>query len=94
MHLITGNTYAHRDALRALGCRWDAAAKAWSTADEGAAHKARAMAGLVVALASPATGVSPRYRRAAAQAAGAHPEALTRRGNCGFGPDDVAYDDI
>ena len=27
--LITGNTYPVKDALRALGGRWDAAAKGW-----------------------------------------------------------------
>lgn len=26
---ITGNTYPHRDALRAMGGVWDAAQKAW-----------------------------------------------------------------
>ena len=26
---LDGNTYPVRDRLRALGCRWDAAAKAW-----------------------------------------------------------------
>lgn len=94
--IVTGNTYAHRDALRAMGCRWDGAAKAWTTADDGIAHRARQLPGLVVALA----GVPTRRPSAAAarQAAGrggrVHPDALTKQGNCGFGPDDIAYDDI
>lgn len=92
--IISGNTYAHRDALRAMGCRWDGATKAWTTADDGIAHRARQLPGLVVALA----GAPTRRRPSAAavqQASGrVHPGALTKRGNCGFGPDDVAYDDI
>jgi hypothetical protein len=33
MTLITGNTYPHRSALRAMGGEWDAAAKGWAVPD-------------------------------------------------------------
>ncbi len=42
MALITGNTYPVRDQLKAMGCRWNAAAKAWE-APESVAEKAAAL---------------------------------------------------
>ena len=40
---ITGNTYPVKDALRALGCRWDAGNKCWLASGEDMASKARAL---------------------------------------------------
>jgi hypothetical protein len=36
--LITGNTFAHKGALKAMGGRWDAAAKGWRVPAEKAAE--------------------------------------------------------
>jgi hypothetical protein len=38
MTLITGNTYPHRSALRAMGGEWDAAAKGWRVPDDKASE--------------------------------------------------------
>ncbi len=38
---LSGNTYPVKDALRALGCRWDADAKQWFCLDEETATKAK-----------------------------------------------------
>ncbi|MBY6242216.1 hypothetical protein [Methylosinus sp. Sm6] len=35
---ITGNTFAHKDALKAMGGRWDPAAKGWRVPAEKAAE--------------------------------------------------------
>lgn len=35
---ITGDTYAHKEALKALGGRWDSARKAWMVPDHRAAE--------------------------------------------------------
>lgn len=40
---ISGNTYPVKDQLKALGCRWDAKRKAWYTASESVAAKAKAL---------------------------------------------------
>jgi hypothetical protein len=40
--LITGDTYPHRDALRAMGGRWDAVARGWRVPASRAAE-ARAL---------------------------------------------------
>jgi hypothetical protein len=42
---ITGNTYPHKDQLKALGCRWDGAAKCWVASSEDMAEKAKAIVG-------------------------------------------------
>ena len=34
MRPLTGDTYAHRDAIRAAGGRWDRAGKRWSVPDD------------------------------------------------------------
>lgn len=44
MVLITGNTYPHKEALKSMGGRWDAAAKGWRV-PEGRADEARALVG-------------------------------------------------
>lgn len=44
MTLITGNTYPHRAAFRAMGGEWDASAKGWRVPDEKASE-AREMVG-------------------------------------------------
>jgi len=36
MTLITGNTYAHRAELRAMGGEWDASAKGWRVPEDKA----------------------------------------------------------
>jgi hypothetical protein len=41
MTRITGNTYPVRDQLRALGGRWNAAAKCWEVPDDKAAEANR-----------------------------------------------------
>ena len=40
---ITGDTYQHRAALKALGCRWSSGKKAWywHAPDDGGAHSRR-----------------------------------------------------
>lgn len=38
MKAITGNTYPVKDALRAMGGRWDSRLKAWMVPDEVAAQ--------------------------------------------------------
>jgi len=38
MYFIAGNTYPHRETLKALGCRWNPAEKAWET-ENPAAYK-------------------------------------------------------
>ena len=45
MKLITGNTYPVRDAIKALGGRWDSASRGWMVPDD----KAEAAAKLVAA---------------------------------------------
>lgn len=40
-HNIEGNTYPHRDALKAMGCTWDAQARCWYTMAANVAAKAR-----------------------------------------------------
>ena len=42
--LITGNTYPHRQALRAMGGRWNAIAQGWEVPTE-IADRARALVG-------------------------------------------------
>ena len=42
-YYISGNTYAVKDAIKALGCRWDAGRKAWYTTDSAVAEKADAL---------------------------------------------------
>lgn len=54
---ITGNTYPVKDQLRALGGRWDGAAKSWQV-PEDKADEARAL----VAGQPPATGSKAAYR--------------------------------
>jgi hypothetical protein len=41
VHYITGNTYEHRETLKALGLRWEPEKKAWCTTDTLTANKAR-----------------------------------------------------
>ncbi len=53
--LITGNTFPVKDALRALGGRWDAAAKGWRV-PSAKADQARA---LVSGRAAPSGGAKP-----------------------------------
>lgn len=43
--LITGNTYPHRDALRAMGGQWDPASKGWRV-PLAQVEKARALVGV------------------------------------------------
>lgn len=57
MTTITGNTYPVRDALKALGARWNRPAQGWDVPDQHA-ETARA----IVAAAGPAT-TRPRYGR-------------------------------
>ena len=52
MTAITGNTYPVRDRLKAIGGRWDAAAKAWMVPDS-VAGQARA---IVAGVAAPVAG--------------------------------------
>jgi hypothetical protein len=40
---ITGNTYGVRDRLKAMGCRWNAAAKRWEAPCEKIAEQAQAI---------------------------------------------------
>lgn len=44
MALITGNTFAVKDQLKALGGRWDAASKGWRVPDDKA-DEARRLVG-------------------------------------------------
>lgn len=43
--LVTGNTYPVKDAIKALGGRWDAAAKGWRVAADKAAEAQALVAG-------------------------------------------------
>jgi len=52
---ITGNTYPVKDSIRALGGRWNAAAKAWMV-PASVADQARALVG-------GSSRARPRYRR-------------------------------
>lgn len=40
---VTGNTFPVKDQLRALGCRWNADHKAWTTTDPATLEKANAV---------------------------------------------------
>lgn len=63
--LITGNTYPVKDDLRALGGRWDAAAKGWRVPADKADEAQKLVAAATPALSrqyTPATGGS-RPRR-------------------------------
>lgn len=44
MKAITGNTYPVKDALRAMGGKWDAGRKAWLVPDDKAAEAAELVA--------------------------------------------------
>jgi hypothetical protein len=44
MTKIEGNTYKHREALKAMGGKWNAAAKCWMVPDERA-EEARKLVG-------------------------------------------------
>ena len=50
---ITGNTYPVKDALRAMGAKWDADAKAWMIADAKADEARRLVAGAPAQQATP-----------------------------------------
>lgn len=65
MIAITGNTFAVKEQLKALGGRWDATAKAWNVPDERA-EEARA---LVAGAAPPARGRRARMAEAVTKAA-------------------------
>jgi len=39
-YYITGNTFPHKESIRALGGRWDALRRAWYTTDEVAFNNA------------------------------------------------------
>lgn len=43
--LITGNTYPVKDQIKALGARWDAAAKGWWVPNESAEEAQRLVSG-------------------------------------------------
>jgi hypothetical protein len=85
--ILRANTYPHREELRRLGGRWDPDAKVWRMPEK--ARSAVLALGLHPMPDSPAKG-----RQTAPARQRVHPDALTSRGNRGFGPDDVAYDDI
>ena len=40
---VTGNTFPVKDQLRALGCRWNADHKVWTTTDPATLEKANAV---------------------------------------------------
>ncbi len=62
---ITGNTYPVKDAIKALGGRWDAAAKAWLVPTD----KAAAARNLVAGLAKP-VGFRPVSKKSYSQRTG------------------------
>ena len=40
-HKITGNTYPHKEAIRAMGCAWDPASKCWCAPSEAVQQQAQ-----------------------------------------------------
>jgi hypothetical protein len=60
--LITGNTYPVKDAIKALGGRWDKDAKGWNVPDDKA-DEARALVQGAGPKKAPASGGGRSYRR-------------------------------
>lgn len=54
MYQITGNTYPVKDRLRALGCRWNAQARAWETGNPATYKQAMDVVSRVRRKAAPA----------------------------------------
>ena len=50
---ITGNTYPVKDALKALGAKWDADRKCWTITDQKADEARKLVANAPVAVATP-----------------------------------------
>ncbi|MGH6862729.1 MAG: hypothetical protein ACRECN_00390 [Methylocella sp.] len=61
MTAIKGNTYPVKDALKALGARWNPAAKAWMISDELAPRAWAIVGGAPRPAASPKASARPHY---------------------------------
>jgi hypothetical protein len=82
LSLITGNTYPHRLALRALGGRWNAIAQGWEVPAE-VAEQARAL------VAGPAERRAPRagrYQSTVTRFSSGAEVYTNRRGRCEDAP--------
>jgi len=60
--LVTGNTYPVKDSIKALGGRWDAAAKGWRVPADKAAQAQALVAGAPKS--APRAASASSYRRA------------------------------
>lgn len=45
MYQISGNTFPHRETLKALGCKWNPVAKAWETGNPATYREALILVG-------------------------------------------------
>ena len=63
MTLITGNTYPVKDQIKALGGRWNSAAKGWSVPDDKADAARALVAGGVKSSPSANGSTRPRYSK-------------------------------
>lgn len=82
---ITGNTYPVKDALKAIGCRWDAQDKCWTASTDEMAAKAQAiMSGTPAAKSAPTCSPAQSRRGVRGQCWECGRTAfLNRDGECG-----------
>lgn len=62
--LVTGNTYPHRVALRAMGGKWDAEAQGWRVPQDRAGEACALVAGVAVAFVGAQRAQAPRPQQA------------------------------
>lgn len=87
MQTITGNTYPVKEALKALGARWNKRAQGWDVADEKADEARAIVAGAGAAEPRPRRTSRPgRYRSNYARFEGGAEVYTNSRGRCEDAP--------
>lgn len=89
--LVTGNTYLVKDEIKALGGKWDAAAKGWQVPEARAAEAQRLVAGAPKSSGSAGRSRSRSHRTTCLQCGG-HLDSFQQRRGFVFCSSDCAND--